>query len=137
MKKKVKFKANENLQAEFNFLVKNPSNEDAGKRLKFVALELWYNYFIPKIHSFKGEDAAQAGYILDKISRYNCLSSSSKEIIRSQLLSRLKKAKGDFIPDSEHRDLIAKEWCSVNELKKEFRMLLKYQRRSYKDKLPI
>ena len=122
----------QNLQVEFETLVKHPNKPNTGESLKFVALALWYENFVPDVKPFKGIDAAQAGYVLDKLTRYNCLEHSQKDLLRSQLLSQLKQKKNGFAPANNSRDMLVKEWGASVELKKEFRGLMDYQRRSYK-----
>jgi hypothetical protein len=122
----------QNLQVEFETLVKYPNKPNTGESLKFVALALWYENFVPDVKTFKGVDAAQAGYLLDKLTRYNCLEHSQKDLLRSQLLSQLKQKKGNTSPTTNSRDMLVKEWGASVELKSEFRGLVNYQRRSYK-----
>ena len=87
---------------------------------------------MPDVKTFKRVDAAQAGYLLDKLTRYNCLEYSQKNFLRSELLSKLKQKKGNSSPTSNSRDMLVKKWGASVELKKEFRGLIDYQRRSYK-----
>ena len=122
----------QNLQVEFETLVKHPNKPNTGERLKFVALALWYENFVPDVEKFKGVDAAQAGYLLDKLTRYNCLEHSNKDFLRSQLLSELKQKNGNTTTKTNSRDMLVKEWGASVELKQEFRGLMNYQRRSYK-----
>ncbi len=123
------------LQHEFEALVKTPDKPSVGESLKSVALAIWYDNFIPDVKSLKGIDAAQAGYVLDKLTRYNCIETTQKGLLRTQLLSELKQNKGSSVTQNNARDMLVQEWGARVELKKEFRGLMGYQRRSYKSNL--
>ena len=64
-----------NLQLEFETLVKKTNQPTTSESLKLVALALWYQDFVPSVDSFNGQDVGLAGYILDRLTRYNCLNS--------------------------------------------------------------
>ncbi len=125
----------QSLQKEFETLVKNPNSPTSGDSLKSVALALWYESFVPDIEHFEGTEAAQAGYLLDKLTRYNCLDSSKKDFLRSQLLSELKQKKKEYHLHPNSKDMLVNEWGASSALKMEFRGLMPYQRRNYKNSL--
>lgn len=127
----------QNLQAEFETLVKDPSKPNTGESLKLVALALWYGDFVPNVENFTGMNAAKAGYIIDKLTRYNCIERSKKNFLRSQLLSLLKQKKRSFVSTNNSRDMLVTKWGVSVDLKHEFRDLMNYQRRSYKNSSPF
>ncbi|KGJ90180.1 hypothetical protein [Thalassotalea sp. ND16A] len=120
------------LQVEFEALVKNPNKPNTGESLKFVALALWYENFVPNVQKLSSKDVSQAGYLLDKLTRYNCLDASKKNYLRSKLLADLERRKNKHSPDSTSKDMLVKKWGATVEMKTEFRGLMAYQRRSYK-----
>jgi hypothetical protein len=121
-----------NVQLEFETLVKEPNQPTTSERLKLVALALWYQDFVPSVDSFDGKCVALAGYVLDKLTRYNCLSSEKKSYLRTHLLSELERKKAAlFSVESSSNDMLAKQWGTSVDLKKEFRGLLPYQKRHF------
>lgn len=124
----------QNLQSEFESLVKNPNKPTTGDSLKRVALAVWYENFVPEVNALNGHDASQAGYLLDRLTRYYCLEKSQKNYLRTQLLPNLKNRR--LTLSGNVSDQLAKEWGASFELKQEFRELLPYQRRSYKHNHP-
>lgn len=121
-----------NVQLEFETLIKEPNQPTTSERLKSVALALWYQDFVPSVDSFDGKEIGLAGYVLDKLTRYNCLSSEKKYYLRTHLLSELEKKKAAlFSGESSSKDMLAKQWGTSVDLKKEFRGLLPYQKRHF------
>lgn len=118
-----------NLQELFDRLIKVNNKEDDFDCLKTIALAIWYENFIPETKHLKKQEAAEAGYILDRLTRYNCLNSEQKIIIRSKLKSLEKEIDNNH--KILHTDKLAIFWGVERTLKQEFRNLLPYQRRSY------
>lgn len=123
----------QSVQLEFETLIKKPNQLTASASLKSVALALWYQDFVPSVDSFDGEDLALAGYVLDKLTRYNCLDAEKKAYLRTNLLSALEQKIGSYSSQSTSKDRLAKQWGTSVDLKKEFRGLMAYQKRHYKD----
>lgn len=119
------------VQLEFETLVKKPNQTTASESLKSVALALWYQDFVPSVDSFEGQDVVLAGYVLDKLTRYNCLGAEKKAYLRTRLLSELEKKAAHFYAESSSKDMLAKQWGTSVDLKKEFRGLLAYQKRHF------
>lgn len=123
---------NQSLQLEFESLVRKPNQPTASESLKLVALALWYQDFVPSVDSFDGKDVGLAGYVLDKLTRYNCLNSEKKAYLRTHLLSELERKKAAFFSaENSSKDMLAKQWGTSVDLKKEFRGLLPYQKRHF------
>lgn len=101
---------NQSLQAEFESLVRKPNQSTASKSLKSVALALWYQDFVPNVDSFDGQDAALAGYVLDRLTRYNCLGAEKKSFLRAHLLPKLEQKLPTYPTESHSKDAIAKQW---------------------------
>ncbi|MEQ3640989.1 MAG: hypothetical protein ABNH03_14695 [Alteromonas sp.] len=121
-----------NLQLVFETLVKEPNQPNASENLKLLALAVWYQDFVPSVDSFNGQEVGLAGYVLDKLTRYNCLSSEKKSYLRTHLLSELERKKAAlFLGETNSKDMLAKQWGTPVDLKKEFRSLLPYQKRHF------
>ncbi|MGQ4276459.1 hypothetical protein ACQ5ES_05375 [Pseudidiomarina sp. E22-M8] len=118
-----------NFQKSFDSLVKNPTAQNAQVDLEKVAVALWYKGFVPKLDELDGVEAAQAGYVLDKLSRYNCLDTSNKVLLRA-VLTEL-ELKANKAPSRNSADMLANKWGASADLKKEFRTLLPLQRRNF------
>lgn len=121
------------VQAEFELLVRTPDKSTAGESLKTVALALWYEDFVPEVKNLRDFEVPQAGYLLDKLTRYNCLDGNKKEMLRSKLLVELRVKKEHFFSESNSGNALLREWGAKAELKREFKGLLHLQRRSYKE----
>ncbi|MAI37684.1 hypothetical protein [Alteromonas sp.] len=116
----------------FETLVKEPNQPNASENLKLLALAVWYQDFVPSVDSFNGQEVGLAGYVLDKLTRYNCLSSEKKSYLRTHLLSELERKKAAlFLGETNSKDMLAKQWGTPVDLKKEFRSLLPYQKRHF------
>lgn len=121
-----------NLQLVFETLVKEPNQPNASENLKLLALAVWYRDFVPSVDSLNGQEVRMAGYVLDKLTRYNCLSSEKKSYLRTHLLSELERKKAAlFLGETNSKDMLAKQWGTPVDLKKEFRSLLPYQKRHF------
>ncbi|WP_289028614.1 hypothetical protein [uncultured Paraglaciecola sp.] len=119
----------QNLQQVFEQLVLNPEHPKASEWLKAVALAFWYEDFVPTTDSFSGDDVAQAGFVLDKLSRYSCTPLSSKQKVRDYVLPTLKLNNQSKSVNTS--DALAMAWGVNSDLKYSFKSLLPYQRRSY------
>ncbi|WP_158969840.1 hypothetical protein [Paraglaciecola sp. L3A3] len=118
-----------NLQQVFEQLVLNPEHPKASEWLKVVALAFWYENFVPSTDVFSGDNVAQAGFVLDKLSRYSCTPLSSKQQVRNFVLPALKLNSHSKSVNSS--DALAMAWGVNSDLKYSFKSLLPYQRRSY------
>lgn len=92
---------------------------------------------MPNVNCFEGKEVAQAGYLLDKLTRYNCLDASKKALVRTQLLAVLESKKQSHSSDNPSKDMLVKHWGADCELKMQFRDLLPYQRRSFQSSRSI
>lgn len=119
------------VQLEFENLVKKPNQTTASESLKSVALALWYQDFVPSVDSFEGQDVVLAGYVLDKLTRYNCVEAEKKTYLRTNLLSVLEQKAASYSAESTSKDMLAKQWGTSVDLKKEFRGLMAYQKRHF------
>ena len=122
-----------NLQQIFEILIKGQNEASSFEDLKTIAIAIWYEEFIPQIDELEGKEAAQAGFILDKLSRYNCISVANKMLIRDTLLPLLEQKKHGYCYKG-NVDILAKKWGANFEMKKQFKSILPYQRRTYQHK---
>jgi hypothetical protein len=118
------------LQAAFESLVENPDTTSSNEYLKALAIGLWFENFTPDIKSLNGADAAQAGFMLDKLTRFNCLNRQRKDFLRDNLLSVLLQRKS-ATQELASTDRLAVDWGAKRDMKQQFRALLSYQTRHY------
>lgn len=95
-----------------------------------VALELWYKNYLPSLTGLSAEDKRVAGYLVDRLSRFNCLEPEQK--------AKLQKVAASVKADLPHRvstvkvDAVAKEWGLDHDLRPFMKDLLPLQTRHYK-----
>ena len=119
-----------NFQLAFDHLVKNPDSALSGELLECLAMAVWYQKFVPDVSQYRDGLAAQAGFLLDKLTRYNCMSKEQKEVVREPL--RTLKAQSVAVPSSNSLDSLANAWGVSYSFSNEFRSLLPLQTRHYK-----
>ncbi len=61
------------VQEKFDVLVRNKLSKASFEDVKTVALAIWYDGFVPSVEHLKGLSAQVAGYIIDKLMRFNCV----------------------------------------------------------------
>ncbi|WP_127346650.1 hypothetical protein [Pseudidiomarina mangrovi] len=118
-----------NLQHAFDQLVKQPNSNLSKNRLEQVALAVWYGDFVPNVNRYKGRQAAQAGFVLDKLSRFNCLTAEQKLRVREPLHSLKTEAAG--FSSVQTKDSLAKMWGADYSLADAFTALLPLQTRHF------
>jgi hypothetical protein len=101
------------------------------EELKDIALAVWYENLTPDISDLNPTQQQKAGYLLDRLMRYNCVSKSRKlELL--QLVNTLKinlNCLLDF-PDS-HAEPLAQAWGLKEDISNFMPHLLEYQTRHY------
>jgi hypothetical protein len=117
------------MQNVFEQLVLNPEHPEASKWLKSVALAFWYESFVPATANLSSQQVAQAGFVLDKLSRYSCTPILVKEQVRDVVLPALKQRNNALSTTS--KDQLAQLWAADCDLKQSFKLLLPYQKRHY------
>lgn len=119
----------QNLQKVFEQLALNPEHPKAQEWLKSVALAFWYKNFVPSTVDFSSNNVAQAGFVLDKLSRYSCTPAPTKQQVRDAVLPVLKQR--NVLRTVNNHDVLAQSWGVECDLKYSFKSLLPYQRRHY------
>lgn len=118
-----------NLQRAFDQLVKQPNSNLSKNQLEQVALAVWYGDFVPNVNRYKGRQAAQAGFVLDKLSRFNCMTGEQKQRVR-ELLQDL-KTEVTSLSSVQTQDRLAKMWGVDYPLADAFTALLPLQTRHF------
>lgn len=95
-----------------------------------TALELWHKNYLPSLTGLSGENKRVAGYLLDRLSRFNCLSAERK----AKLQEVAQSARAD-VPHRESQlkvDSLAKQWGLDYDLRPFMKDLLPLQTRNFK-----
>ena len=95
-----------------------------------TALELWHKSYLPSLTGLSVESKRVAGYLLDRLSRFNCLSAEQK--------AKLQEVAYSVRADVPHResqlkvDSLAKQWGLDYDLRPFMKDLLPLQTRHFK-----
>ncbi|MGI3043421.1 hypothetical protein ACRTDM_16985 [Shewanella algae] len=121
-------------QEVFDRLVSSEFSLGSFEDVKTVALAIWHENFVPKVTHLSESSARAAGYVVDKLMRFNCVSQELKAKLRG-VLAQL-KSMFSFTPVKpvkiEGCDKLAQSWGLTTDLKLQVRELLEYQTRHYK-----
>lgn len=118
-------------QEVFDRLVNSEFSLVSFEDVKAVALAMWHENFVPHVKHLSESSAKAAGYIVDKLMRFNCVSQELKAKLRNVLITL--KGMFSFTPVKvKSCDKLAQSWGLVEDLKQQVRELLEYQTRHYK-----
>lgn len=118
-------------QEVFDRLVSSEFSLASFEDVKAVALAMWHENFVPKVAHLSESAARAAGYVVDKLMRFNCVPQALKEKLR-QVLASLKSTFGvKPVAVVEGCDKLALDWGLTSDLKHQVRQLLDYQTRHY------
>ena len=107
------------------------SNDYKFEDIKSVTLAIWHENFIPEVNHLSRPSAQIAGYLIDKLRRYNCVSLENKIQLRKLVVELKIKFNIVFIENKKYEQL-ANDWNLDFDLRKEIKQLLYYQKRHYK-----
>lgn len=79
-------------QTAFNTLVSKDFSQAMLEDVKVVALAMWYENFVPVVSHLSKRSAAYAGYVVNRLVRFNCVSADLKSKLRGVLVSLKKLA---------------------------------------------
>ncbi|MFL1467791.1 hypothetical protein [Marinobacter sp. HN1S83] len=111
-------------------LSKKGLSDATAQEVMRAALELWHKNYLPSLSGLSVEDKRVAGYLLDRLSRFNCLSAEQK----TKLQEVAQSAKAD-VPHRESQlkvDTLAKQWGLDYDLRPFMKDLLPLQTRHFK-----
>ena len=94
-----------------------------------AALEVWHQGYVPVLSGLPLEELRLAGYLVDRLSRFNCLSAEQKR----ELQATASEAKAN-LPERMSRervDSLAKSWGLDHDLRPFMKALLPFQTRHY------
>ncbi len=118
-------------QEVFDRLVSSEFSLASFDDVKAVALAMWHENFVPSVTHLSETSAKAAGYVVDKLMRFNCVSQELKVKLR-EVLAVLKE-RFSFTPVKvKGCEKLAQSWGLATDLKQQVRELLEYQTRHYK-----
>ncbi|WP_328188805.1 hypothetical protein [Marinobacter sp. OP 3.4] len=95
-----------------------------------AALEVWHQGYVPRLSGLPPEERRLAGYLVDRLSRFNRLSAEQKKGL--QTVAAETKAKLPERLSRERVDGLAKSWGLDHDLRPFMKALLPFQTRHYK-----
>lgn len=121
-----------NAQRAFNKLVSSDLEKASFDDVKTVALAMWYDNFVPQVGNLSANDAKTAGYVVDKLMRFNCVPQDTKE----KLMEFVQQQKSSLqtLSDSlqgSSKDKLAVSWGLCSDLRQQVKDLLPLQTRHY------
>ena len=118
-------------QEVFERLVSREFSSASVEDVKTVALAMWHENFVPNVDHLPESSAKAAGYVVDKLMRFNCVPQERKSNLRD-VLTRLKAISPVSPVSVRGCDKLAQNWGLATDLKAQVRELLEYQTRHYK-----
>ncbi|HFQ4920905.1 TPA: hypothetical protein ACGUPI_003182 [Vibrio vulnificus] len=117
-------------QQAFVSLVTKDFSMASFEDVKTVALAMWHEGFVPSVENLPESAMAAAGYVVDKLMRFNCVSVELKERLRN-VLDRLRASFSFVVSQVKGCDKLALDWGLSSDLRAQVRELLPYQTRHY------
>lgn len=117
----------------FQRLVTHHFEQASLEDVKTVALGLWYENFTPDFTQLPQnnlQSQCRAGYLIDRLLRYNCVSDERKQALFANLTA-LKAQLKPTANDNPQVEPLAKHWGLDQDLKRLAKALLPYQTRHY------
>ena len=119
-------------QEVFERLVSKSFSKASFDDVKTVTLAVWHENFVPTVEHLSSNAKKAAGYIVDKLMRFSCVSAELKAVLR-ELLSKLKSMVVVACCAAKRgTDKLAQQWGLDSDLKLQIRELLEFQTRHYK-----
>jgi hypothetical protein len=117
-------------QKAFDSLVMKDFSMASFEDVKTVALAMWHENFVPCVEHLADKSAQAAGYVVDKLMRFNCVSRELKGLL-SALLAKLRAVVSVVPVKVRGCDKLAQNWGLMSDLKLQVRQLLEFQTRHY------
>lgn len=123
--------AHQNLSSLFEQVVSSSFSTLTSRELLDIALAIWYENYLPSISHLNSLQQRKAGYLIDRLMRYNCVDKSRKlELLK--LVNTLKS--NSYSPDNlvnTDAEPLAVTWGLNEDISELMPDLLMYQTRHY------
>lgn len=121
----------------FQEIISSSFSDLKSEKLKQIALAIWYEDFTPNVSHLDSSQVPKAGYLIYRLSRYNCVSSSRKlallglvNNLRSQL-NQNPEHHHNYDEDGKNIEPLAISWGLSEDVSHLMPSLLVYQTRHY------
>ena len=122
-----------NLDRQFKKVVSSPLSRLSVEEFKPIALGIWYEGYTPKLDGMKLDELRQAGYLVDRLMRFNCVGDARKlELMK--LVEEVKNTLSQETPAIlrlSNVEPLARKWNLEEDISFIIQALLKYQTRHY------
>jgi hypothetical protein len=121
------------LNQQFRKVVSSPLATLSVEELKPIALGVWHEDYTPELNDMNLVELQKAGYLIDRLMRYNCVSVDRK----IELLGLVKDIKQNLPQETQavsslrNVDPVAKKWNLKEDVSRLISSLLEYQTRHY------
>lgn len=122
-----------NLNRQFKKVVSSPLANLSVEDFKPIALGVWHEDYTPELNDMDLVKLQKAGYLIDRLMRYNCVSGDRK----IELLGLVKDIKQKLPEETQavsslrNVDPVAKKWNLKEDVSRLMPPLLEYQTRHY------
>lgn len=123
----------ERAQHSFNKLVASDLRSASAEDLAELALSVWHEKFVPDVSQLKGAQALKAGYLLDRLMRYDVVKQEQKKNL-VHTVSLLRTTNTLQLPVDRKSDKLAAKWGIDEDVRSQLQKLMPYQTRHYRHK---
>ena len=121
----------ENLSSLFKQVISNSFATTEVEDLKTIAIAVWHENYLPSISNLDSLQKKRAGYLIDRLMRYNCVSKSQK----LKLLTLVKTLKNSISTQTNlsnpQVESLAMKWGLDEDISELMIDILQYQTRHY------
>lgn len=121
------------LNQQFRKIVNSPLSDISVEELKPIALGIWHEGYTPNLHGLNDEELQKAGYLLDRLMRFNCVSNNRKLELMA-IVAEVKLSLKNTLsspPSSISVEPLARKWNLTEDISLLIQPLLKFQTRHY------
>lgn len=125
------------LNQQLRKIVTSPLSDISVEELKPIALGIWHEGYTPNLHGLNDEELQKAGYLLDRLMRFNCVPDNRKLELMA-IVAEVKLSLKNTLPSppsSISVEPLAKKWNLTEDVSLLIQPLLKFQTRHYTSSL--
>ncbi|WP_019503377.1 hypothetical protein [Pleurocapsa sp. PCC 7319] len=121
------------LNQQFRKIVHSPLSDISVEELKPIALGIWHEGFTPNLHGLNDEELQKAGYLIDRLMRFNCVPERRKLELMAIVTEVKISLKNVLIspPSSINVEPLARKWNLTEDVSLLIQPLLEFQTRHY------
>ena len=121
------------LNQQFKKVVSYPLATLSAEEFKPIALGVWHEDYTPELNNMNLVELQKAGYLIDRLMRYNCVSVDRKVELLGLVKDIKQKLPQQTQAASSLKDVepLAKKWNLKEDISRLMSSLLEYQTRHY------